>query len=308
MAKVDEIYKDLVLDIYNNGEWDKDQKVRTVYADGVPAYTKSILNAQIKFDNGLDSPLLTSKRVPQKDPILEMFWIWKYKSNNVKLLRDELGCNVWNEWEKEDKTIGKAYGWQLRNKKRKIKITKVLREMVTNGELDVNNMDFFYDEGFDYCYLDQVDWLLYTLKTNPDSRRIKTTLWCVEDLDDMALEPCVYDTHWQVWNNKLNLTVNIRSNDVCLGNPYNIYQYSILHRMIAQVSDLEVGDICFNIDNAHIYDRHLETAIEQVNRETHGAPKIMINPSVRSFYDFTIDDIKVIDYKHNGNFKYEIAI
>ena len=93
-----------------------------------------------------------------------------------------------------------------------------------------------------------------------------------------------------------------------LGNPYNIYQYAILHRLIAQVSDMEVGELCFNIDNAHIYDRHLELAMEQIQGEVHEAPTVWINPDVKSFYDFTLDDIKVENYKHNGSFQYEIAI
>lgn len=156
--------------------------------------------------------------------------------------------------------------------------------------------------------LNQVDYLIYSLKKNPHSRRIITTLWCVEDLSEMALQPCVYQTHWQLFNGKLALTVNIRSNDMMLGNPYNIYQYSILHKMIAQVTGHEVGELCFNIDNAHIYDRHLELAEKQIEGETHELPTVWINPDVKSFYDFTLDDIKVTDYKHNGSFSYEIAI
>lgn len=304
MAYGDKVYNSVILDVASNGKWDRDQNVRPKWTNGEPAYTKSLLNVQMKFDNGSEIPILTTKVVPRKDPVNEMFWIWKYKSNSVIFLRDTLKCNVWNEWERKDGTIGKAYGWQLANKFREVSLTAELMEMIVDGEL--NNPVFIV--GAPYVQLDQVDYLIYQLKTNPYSRRIKTTLWCVEDLDDMALEPCVYETHWQMWDSKLNLTVNVRSNDLGLGNPYNIYQYSILHRLIAQVTNKEVGEICFNIDNAHIYDLHMEPLLEQVKRETYDAPNVWINPDVKSFYDFTIDDIVVSDYKHGEKVKLEVAI
>lgn len=301
MSQADIQYNQIIKNIINNGKWDKD--VRAKWKDGTPAHTKSTLNERMIFDNGKEIPLLTTKRVPLKDPIKELFWIWQFKSNDVKFLREELNCNVWNEWEREDSTIGKAYGWQLKNKKRKVKTTELLHEMFESGEL--NNVKFV-DRGF--ALLDQVDWLIYTLKTNPSSRRIKSTLWCIEDLDDMALEPCVYETHWQLWDDKLHLTINIRSNDKGLGNPYNVYQYSILHRLIAQVTNHEVGIICFNIDNAQVYDRHYEALEEQITRETFDAPTVLINPKVKSFYGFTLDDIKVVDYKHGKPVPLEVAI
>ncbi|MET3508288.1 thymidylate synthase [Halalkalibacter oceani] len=302
MSKADLIYDSVIKDIIANGKWDTEAPVRTRWKDNSPAYTKSILDAKMKFDNSNEIPLLTKKRVPRKDPVNEILWIWRDKSNDVRKLRD-MGCTVWDEWEREDHTIGKAYGWQLANKFRKVRYSKKLQNMVNDREL--NSIKPFDNE---FVLLDQVDWLLYTLKTNPYSRRIKTTLWSVEDLDDMALEPCVYETHWQVWDGKLNLTVNIRSNDMGLGNPYNIYQYSILHRLISQITNHKVGTICFNIDNAHIYDRHLDKLTEQIERCEYEAPTIEINPNVKSFYDFTINDIRVINYKHGEPIKLEVAI
>ena len=216
-----------------------------------------------------------------------------------------MGCTVWDEWELPDGTVGKSYGWQLKNKYKKIKINDTLLELIDSKQLSDNVIIFDYDRS---VWLDQVDYLIYMLKTNPYSRRIKTTLWSVIDLDYMALEPCVYETHWQMWDDKLHLTVGIRSNDMGLGNPYNIYQYSILHRLIAQVTDHKVGTICFNIDNAHVYDRHIEALKEQIQKPIHDAPEVQINPNVKSFYDFTLDDIKVINYKHNETIRLEVAL
>jgi len=305
MTVGDMTYGRIIRDIEMFGEWDKDAPVRAKWEDGSPAFTKSLLNVQMKFDNSKDvlDSILSQKRVPQKDPVNEIFWIWRDKSNDVQRLRDA-GCKVWNEWEKADGTIGKAYGWQLRNKYRKVRVTDDLMHMTFNGELSQN----YETDEYGYAYLDQVDYLIYILKSNPHSRRIKTTLWSVEDLDDMALEPCVYETHWQLWGGKLHLTVNVRSNDLGLGNPYNVYQYSVLHRMIAQVTGHQLGTICFNIDNAHIYERHMDALLEQVAKPMHEAPKLWINTDVKSFYDFTIDDIKLIDYNHEKSIKLEIAI
>lgn len=314
----DEQYIELGNKLLNEGKWDNAEYVRTKYADGTPATTISLLNQKIEFDNSKDSALLTSKKVAIIDPIKEILWIWQDMSNDVNLLESK-GCTVWNEWKNDKGEIGKAYGWQLRNKKRKVKIDKLLLDMSKEGKFSVkfnftnDEWDKLYKEFEDTNYdefvmLNQVDYLLYSLKKNPYSRRIKTTLYAIEDLDNMSLEPCVYETHWQLWDRKLHLTVNIRSNDYCLGNSYNVYQYSILHKMIAQVSDLEVGTICFNIDNLHVYDRHIETFKKQINGKLHHQPTVWINPNITSFYDFTIEDVKVKNYKHNGKFKYEIAI
>ena len=314
----DEQYNTVVQNIIDNGVMDNPETVRTVYADGEKAPTKALINVQMKFDNGNQIPLLTTKRVPLKDPIKELFWIWQMMSNKVFDLQ-QMGCHVWDEWELSDGTVGRSYGWQLRNKRHRIVADRTFLEMARSGQFsqgldeEITDEEFedavaYVEEFTEYVELNQVDWLLYILKKNPHSRRIKTTLWCVEDLGAMALQPCVYETHWQVFDGKLCLTVNVRSNDIMLGNPYNIYQYAILHRLIAQVSGFEVGELCFNIDNAHIYDRHLELAQEQIKGEVHELPTVWINPSVTSFYDFTLDDIKVENYNHNGNFKYEIAI
>lgn len=314
----DEQYNSIIRNIINNGVMDNPENVRTVYADGEKAPTKAVINQQLKFDNGKQIPLLTSKRVPLKDPIKELFWIWQKMSNKVFDLQ-QMGCKVWDEWELADGTIGLAYGYQLLNKRQPIIIDELFLRMFANGEFfikpdkkitekELKIAIKFTKKHQDYVYLNQVDYLLYTLKKNPYSRRIKTTLWCVEDLHEMALQPCVYETHWQLFNGKLALTVNVRSSDQALGLPYNIYQYAILHRLIAQVTGHEVGELCFNIDNAHIYERHLETIEKQIEGPTHEPPAVWINPNVTSFYDFTLDDIKVENYNHNGNFTYEIAI
>lgn len=284
----DRLYEEQFWQILKEGCPTIGQDVRTVWNDkGVktPAHTIEYLNKQLRFESGA-VPILTSKYVYWKLAIKEMFWIWVLKSNVVNDLRMLNGTpkTVWSEWELPDGTIGHAYGWQLKNKKRKVKITKELEEMALNGELGLLD---FTPLGKDYVELDQVNYLLYTLKTNPTSRRIKTTLWCVEDLDDMSLEPCVYETHWQTQRGELHLTVNVRSNDLGLGQPFNVFQYYVLQCMVAQVTGLKIGSLVFNIDNVHVYDRHIMPMLQQMQNETYRTPELWIDPKVKSFYDFT---------------------
>lgn len=289
MAKADLLYNDLVKDIINNGIWDHDQKVRTVWDDGTPAHSKSVIGASFKFDNS-EVPILTCKEVKWKAAIKEILWIWQMKSNVVQILRD-MGVKIWNEWELPDGTIGKAYGYQLSK--------KCFREPRTP----------FWKF---WRKVDQVDLLLYNLKNNPSSRRHITTLWSIEDLDKMSLTPCVWKTQWFVKENKLHLIVEARSSDVGLGLPFNIFQYNVLQRMFAQVLGYELGSYTFNIGDAHIYERHVDALNEQINLPQFEAPKLWINPEVKNFYDFTIDDFRLEGYEkdtgHGPFIRMEIAI
>lgn len=294
-------YNNIINNIIKNGFWDKGQQVRTVWDDGTPAYTKSIISQKFRFDNS-EVPILTTKKVHWKTAIKELLWIWQLKSNRVQDLRD-MGVNIWNEWELPDGTIGKAYGYQLGKKNRELKFSLNVNELYTNSGKNV-----LVNGVHGFRMVDQVDYLLHQLKHNPASRRHITTLWNPDDLDGMSLTPCVYETQWYVKENKLHLEVRCRSNDMAVGNPFNIFQYNVLQRMFAQVLGYELGEYIFNIGDAHIYDRHLDKVAEQMNNQMYEPPTLWINPDVKSFYDFTIDDFKLIDYKHGKFIKYDVAI
>lgn len=283
MSYADFVYNQLIYDILEDGVWENPENVRPKYAgDGAPATYKSLTGVRMQF-NSNEVPILTTKEVPQKDPIEELFWIWQDKSNKIEDLQKR-GCKVWNAWEIKDGpwagTIGPAYGYQLGRKCYKV----------------------------DGVLMDQVDYVLHCLKHDRASRGIITTLWDITQLDQMALRPCVWSTQWIVKQGKLDLIVQIRSNDMALGNPYNIYQYGILQRLFAQVSDLEVGKLIFNIGDAHIYDRHEDGLRKQICERPYPAPELWINPEIKNFYDFTTNDIKLINYQHGKKYKYEIAI
>jgi len=286
MSQADIQYKEIIETILDKGYNDENEKVRTVWDDGTPAHTVSYIGQSMRFDNS-ETPILTSKKVAWKWAIKELLWIWQMKSNVVQDLRD-MGVDIWDEWELEDGTIGKAYGYQLAKKNRML--------VSFDGVKAITTM------------VDQVDFLLNQLQSNPASRRHITTLWNPDDLDDMALTPCVYETQWHVKDNKLHLEVRCRSNDMGLGNPFNVFQYNVLQRMIAQVTGYELGEYIFHIGDAHVYDKHVEPIKEQMERETFEAPQLWINPEVKNFYDFTIDDFKLIDYKHGEPVNLEVAI
>ncbi|MEC1242006.1 thymidylate synthase, partial [Bacillus paralicheniformis] len=268
MSHYDQQYNAIIQKIIESGISDEEYQVRTKWdSDGTPAHTLSIMSEKMRFDNS-EVPILTTKKVAWKTAIKELLWIWQLKSNDVQVLND-MGVHIWDQWRLEDGTIGAAYGYQLAKKNRTV-----------NGQK-----------------ADQVDYLLHQLKHNPSSRRHLTMLWNPDDLDGMALTPCVYETQWYVKEGKLSLEVRARSNDMALGNPFNVFQYNVLQRMIAQVLGYELGEYIFNIGDCHIYTRHIDNLNIQMKREQYEAPKLWINPDIKNFYDFTIDDFKLIDYK-----------
>lgn len=291
MGQADKIYDSVIGDILTNGEWDKGESVRTKWADGTPAYTKSVISTQMKFD-GTEVPILTKKKVAWKTAIKEILKFWVEKTNSAESFHKD-NIHIWDEWIiKEGKwkgTIGPSYGYQMGKKVR-----------LNRAGIIVN--------GVEPSYLDQVDYLIHELKSNPSSRRHVTSLWNIEDLDEMALNPCVWNTQWLVRGGRLHLIVGVRSNDMALGNPFNVFQYYVLQRMIAQVTKYDMGTLTFNINDAHIYERHMDGMLEQLNQPEYDAPTLWVNPDVKSFYDFTIDDFKLVDYKCGPNISFEVAI
>lgn len=302
MAYADKVYDKVVEDILGNGVWDKDQQVRTKWEDGTPAYTKSVISTQMKFDNK-EVPLLTKKKVGYKTAIKEMLLFWQQKTNKMADMHD-MNVHIWDEWEKEDGTIGPSYGAQLGYPVRKYQATDINNDFV-DSDTAVYQEDL---DGTTVVMLDQVDYLIHQLKQNPASRRHVTSLWSIFDLDEMALNPCVWHTQWLVKEQKLHLIVGIRSSDMALGNPYNVFQYYVLQRMIAQVTGYELGTLTFNINDCHVYERHIEGLTEQLSLPAYPAPTLWINPDVKNFYDFTLDDFRLEGYEHGPKISFEVAL
>ncbi len=274
MSIADNIFISNCKDILENGVWDTDRDVRPRWEDGSPAHTIKKFGIVNRYDLSKEFPILTLRRTYLKTSVDEMLWIWQAKSNNIKDLRG----HIWDQWADENGSIGKAYGYQL-------------------------GIKHHYKEGD----MDQVDRVLYDLKNNPGSRRIMTNIYNFADLSEMALYPCAYSMTFNVSGNTLNAILNQRSQDMLTANNWNVAQYAVLMYMMAQVSDLEVGELVHVIADAHIYDRHIPIVKEIIENEEYPAPEFVMNKEIKDFYAFTTDDFKLKDYECNKK-KYDIPV
>ena len=264
MSYADKVFINMCRDIIENGTSTEGEKVRPKWEDGTAAYTIKKFGVVNRYDLSKEFPALTLRRTAIKSCVDELLWIWQKKSNNVH----ELKSHIWDSWADEDGSIGKAYGYQMGVKHQ-------------------------YKEGM----MDQVDRLIYDLKHNPYSRRMITNMYVHQDLHEMNLYPCAYSMTFNVTGDRLNAILNQRSQDVLAANNWNVVQYAVLVHMIAQVTGFKPGELVHVIADAHIYDRHIPIVKELIERETYPAPKFKMNPDVKDFYEFTVDDFTIEDYK-----------
>ena len=269
MSYADKVFIDMCKDILENGVSTEGEKVRPHWEDGTPAYTIKKFGVVNRYDLSKEFPLVTLRKTALKSATDELLWIWQKKSNNIH----DLHSHIWDAWADEIGSIGKAYGYQLGVKHR-------------------------YKEGM----MDQVDRVIYDLKNNPFSRRIMTNIYVHQDLHEMNLYPCAYSMTFNVTQKKgedkltLNAILNQRSQDILTANNWNVAQYAVLVHMLAQVCDMQVGELVHVIADAHIYDRHIPIVEELISRECYDAPTFHLNPEVKDFYKFTRDDVSVDNY------------
>ena len=266
MSLADEIFIQNVKDILENGVSDADMEVRPRWDDGAPAHTIKKFCVVNRYDLSKEFPITTLRYTNFRAALDEILWIWQKKSNNVH----ELNSHIWDAWADEKGSIGKAYGYQL-------------------------GVKHHYKEG-DF---DQVDRILYDLKNNPASRRIMSNIYVHADLSEMALYPCAYSVTFNVANGKLNAILNQRSQDFLTANNWNVVQYALLVHMFAQVSGLEVGEFVHVIADAHIYDRHVDMIKEVIAKQPLPAPKLIMDKSIKNFYDFTVDSFSLEGYEYH---------
>lgn len=270
MSKADQIFVTMCKDILTNGVSSEGEDVRAKWNDGTPAHTIKKFAVVNRYDLSEEFPILTLRPTNLKAAIDELLWIWQSKSNNIK----DLNSRIWDSWADEEGSIGKAYGYQLG-----------IKHKYREGEFD------------------QVDRVLYDLKHNPYSRRIIVNMYNHDDLHEMNLYPCAYSMTFNVTGRKLNAILNQRSQDVLVANNWNVAQYAILVHMLAQVSNLEAGEFVHVIADAHIYDRHIPLITELIGRTSYPAPKLLINPDVKDFYDFNVEDFVLEGYQSGDQIK-----
>ena len=270
MSKADTIFVDMCRDILDNGYSTEGQDVRARWEDGSSAYTIKRFGIVNRYDLSKEFPALTLRPTGWKNAIDELLWIWQKKTNDIT----QLQSHIWDAWAGEDNTIGKAYGCQL-------------------------GKQYNFRQG----RMDQVDNVIWQLKNTPASRRIMTNIYNFEDLSEMGLEPCAYSMTFNVTDNRLNAILNQRSQDVLVANNWNVVQYAVLVHMLAQVCGYEAGELVHVIADAHIYDKHVPLVEELIGRTQYPAPKFEMNPDVKDFYEFTLDDFKLENYQAGPQIK-----
>jgi len=235
-----------------------------------------------------DFPLLTTKRVHWKSVVAELIWFLSGSTSAVRL-RD-MGCTIWDEWADERGYLGPIYGKQWRS-------WSNIREWEKQGEGPTL-----------LEWADQIQNVMDLLEKDPNSRRMIVSAWNVTDLQYMALQPCHYAFQLQVQDGDLNMMVNMRSTDIFLGMPFNIASYALLLRMFAHVTGYRARRLCFSLGDLHIYENHMEQGRIQLTRNQLDAPRVGLQDSIGSIFEFRPENIELRSYNPHAGLKGEVAI
>jgi thymidylate synthase len=239
--------------------------------------TLSVFGAQLRFDLNAGFPLLTTKKVHLKSIVHELLWFLKGETN-VRYLREN-GVSIWEEWADANGELGPVYGYQWRS------------WPAPDGR-----------------HIDQMSQVLQQLRTNPDSRRMIVSAWNVADLDAMALMPCHAFFQFYVADGRLSCQLYQRSADIFLGVPFNIASYALLTMMVAQVTNLKLGDFVHTFGDTHLYLNHLEQAREQLSRTPRALPVMKLNPAVTDLFAFKYEDFTLERYDPHPAIKAPVAV
>ena len=239
--------------------------------------TLSVFGHQMRFALDEGFPLITTKKLHLKSIVYELLWFLA-GDTNVRYLQEH-GVRIWDEWADERGELGPVYGQQWRS------------WPAQDGKT-----------------IDQIGNVVAMIRRNPDSRRLIVTAWNPAEVDKMALPPCHCLFQFYVAEGKLSCQLYQRSADVFLGVPFNIASYALLTQMVAQVTGLAVGDFVHTLGDAHLYSNHFEQAREQLAREPKSLPKLVLNPDVRSLFDFRYEDVAIVDYAPHPAIRAPVAV
>ena len=249
----------------------------TEKADRTGTGTRSVFGWQMRFDLAQGFPLVTTKKLHLKSIVHELIWFLRGETNTRYL--KENGVSIWDEWADENGELGPVYGKQWRS------------WPCADGRV-----------------VDQMSWVVDEIRRNPDSRRLIVSAWNVADLARMALQPCHTMFQFYVAGGRLSCQLYQRSADIFLGVPFNIASYALLTQMVAQVTGLKPGDFVHTLGDAHVYSNHCEQAREQLSREPRALPKLVLNPDVRSLFDFRYEDVAIANYEPHAAIKAPVAV
>ncbi|AKP36462.1 thymidylate synthase [Leuconostoc mesenteroides] len=293
--------------------------------------TRSLFGTQMRFNLAEGFPLLTTKKVFFGLIKSELLWFLR-GDNNIRFLLEH-NNHIWDEWAfkkwiESDKYTGPDmtnFGLRSQTDENFAKIYKEQKDIFVNNIL---NDDEFKEE-FGYIgnvygklwrswetnsltagneTVDQVARLIDQIKETPNSRRLILTAWNAETTPQAPLPSCHVLSQFYVADGKLSLQMYQRSGDFFLGVPFNIASYSLLLHMVAAQTGYEVGEFIHTIGDTHIYNNHVDQITEQLSRPMHKLPKLWLNPEVKSLFDYTMDDIKILDYDSEPAIKAPVAV
>ncbi|WP_349515525.1 thymidylate synthase [Leuconostoc suionicum] len=293
--------------------------------------TRSLFGTQMRFNLSEGFPLLTTKKVFFGLIKSELLWFLR-GDNNIRFLLEH-NNHIWDEWAfkkwiESDKYTGPDmtnFGLRSQTDENFAKIYKEQKDIFVSNIL---NDDEFKEE-FGYIgnvygklwrswetnsltagdeTVDQIARLIDQIKETPNSRRLILTAWNAETTPQAPLPSCHVLSQFYVADGKLSLQMYQRSGDFFLGVPFNIASYSLLLHMVAAQTGYEVGEFIHTIGDTHIYNNHVDQITEQLSRPMHKLPKLWLNPEVKSLFDYTMDDIKILDYDSEPAIKAPVAV
>jgi thymidylate synthase len=239
--------------------------------------TRSVFGYQMRFDLSHGFPVITTKKLHLRSIIHELLWFLSGDSN-IRYLKEN-GVSIWDAWADENGELGPVYGVQWRNW-----------------------------PAPDGGTIDQISQVVEALRENPDSRRILVCAWNVSELPNMALPPCHCLFQFYVADGKLSCQLSQRSADIFLGVPFNIASYALLTHMIAQQSELSVGEFIWTGGDCHLYLNHLDQVDEQLQREPLVLPRLAIKRRPESIFDYRFDDFEILNYQSHPHIRAAVAV
>ena len=261
-------YLDLLSDILENG---------FERADRTGTGTRAVFGRQMRFDLADGFPMVTTKKLHLRSIIVELLWFLK-GDTNIKYLKDN-GVSIWDDWADANGDLGPVYGKQWRS------------WAAPDGRV-----------------IDQIQWVLDEIRTNPNSRRLIVSAWNPADVNEMALPPCHCLFQFNVMDGKLNCQLYQRSADIFLGVPFNIASYALLTLMMARATGLKPGEFVHTFGDAHLYLNHVEQAKLQLTREPRPLPSITLNPDKTDLFGWEYEDFKVENYTPHAHIKAPVAV
>jgi thymidylate synthase len=265
---IDGQYEEMLLHVMGNGRHKGDR---------TGTGTVSTFGRQLRYNLADGFPLITTKKVPFRLIAAELLWFLSGKTNIQPLLDQDV--HIWNDWAGPDGELGPVYGKQWRAWER------------TDGTT-----------------VDQIDWVINEIKTNPNSRRLIVSAWNVGELEQMALQPCHTLFQFDVTDGRLSCQVYQRSADLFLGVPFNIASYALLTHVVAQQTGYEPGELIWVGGDCHIYSNHVEQVSEQLGREVRPFPDLELTRRPESIDGYRLEDFKVVGYNPHPAIKAPVAV